>query len=68
MASSLPVQRWTDDALCAQVARQARALDKACAVEDLAWVLVVAGKDGVLVFGRFAVPGERCTSGKGRRT
>jgi len=33
-------------------------LDKARAVEDLAWVLVAAMKDGVPVCCRFAVPGE----------
>jgi len=33
-------------------------LDKARAVEDLAWLLVAAVKDGVPVFYRFAVPGE----------
>ena len=33
-------------------------LDKACAVEDLAWLLVAAVKDGAPVFYRFAVPGE----------
>ena len=32
-------------------------LDKARAVEDLAWLLVAAMKDGVPVFYRFAVPG-----------
>ena len=31
---------------------------RARAVEDLAWVLVAAMKDGVPVFYRFAVPGE----------
>jgi hypothetical protein len=34
-------------------------LDKARAVEDLAWVLVAAMNDGVPVLYRFAVPGER---------
>jgi hypothetical protein len=34
-------------------------LDKARAVEDLAWVLVAAMKDGARIFYRFAVPGER---------
>jgi hypothetical protein len=33
-------------------------LDKARAVEDLAWVLIAAMKDGVPVFDLFAVPGE----------
>jgi predicted dinucleotide-binding enzyme len=33
-------------------------LDKARAVEDLAWLLVAAMKDGAPVFYRFAVPGE----------
>jgi hypothetical protein len=33
-------------------------LDKARAVEGLAWLLVAAMKDGVPVFYRFAVPGE----------
>jgi 8-hydroxy-5-deazaflavin:NADPH oxidoreductase len=33
-------------------------LDKARAVEDLAWLLLAAMKDGVPVFYRFAVPGE----------
>jgi predicted dinucleotide-binding enzyme len=33
-------------------------LDKARAVEDLAWLLVAAMNDGVPVFYRFAVPGE----------
>jgi 8-hydroxy-5-deazaflavin:NADPH oxidoreductase len=33
-------------------------LDKARAVEDLAWVLITAVKDGAPVFYRFAVPGE----------
>ena len=32
-------------------------LDKACAVEDPAWLLVAAVNDGVLVFYRFAVAG-----------
>jgi len=32
--------------------------DKARAVEDPAWLLVAAMKDGVPVFYRFAVPGE----------
>jgi 8-hydroxy-5-deazaflavin:NADPH oxidoreductase len=34
------------------------ALDKARAVEDLAWVLIAAMKDGAPVFCRSAVPGE----------
>jgi len=34
-------------------------LDRARAVEDLAWVLAGAVKDGVPVFYRFAVPRER---------
>ena len=34
-------------------------LDKARAVEDLAWLLVAAMKDGAPDFYRFAVPGER---------
>jgi hypothetical protein len=34
-------------------------LDKARAIKDLAWLLVAAVKDGVPVFYRFAVPGER---------
>ena len=33
-------------------------LDKTRAVEDLAWVLIAAMKDGAPVFCRFAVPGE----------
>jgi hypothetical protein len=33
-------------------------LDKARALEDLAWLLVAAMKDGVPVFYGFAVPGE----------
>jgi predicted dinucleotide-binding enzyme len=34
-------------------------LDKARAVEDLAWVRVAAMKDGARIFYCFAVPGER---------
>ena len=33
-------------------------LDKARALEDLAWLLFAAMKDGAPVFYRFAVPGE----------
>jgi 8-hydroxy-5-deazaflavin:NADPH oxidoreductase len=33
-------------------------LDKARAVEDLAWLLAAATNDGIPVFYRFAIPGE----------